>query len=112
MGKTQGQGKGAHFRKKQRVVALVERRGRVHVSTVTTKTLKPILEGQIAKTARFMTDTSPVYTEIGKSFASHETVNHLAKEYARGDVTTNSVEGFCKRLTLTDGLTKRKGGRK
>jgi hypothetical protein len=25
---------------------------------------------------------------------SHETVKHTAKEYARGDVTTNSVEGF------------------
>lgn len=27
-------------------------------------------------------------------FAAHETVNHASKEYARGDVTTNSVEGY------------------
>jgi transposase-like protein len=96
-GKTEGQGKGAHLSKKQKVVALVERKGRVrafHVPSVNAETLKPILEGQIAKTARLMTDTAPVYSKIGQSFKSHETVNHLAKEYARGDVTTNSVEGF------------------
>lgn len=27
-------------------------------------------------------------------FASHETVKHSAGEYARGDVNTNSAEGF------------------
>ena len=27
-------------------------------------------------------------------FATHETVKHSAKEYARGDVNTNSAEGF------------------
>ncbi len=31
---------------------------------------------------------------MGKEFAQHETVHHAAKEFARGDVTTNSVEGF------------------
>lgn len=96
-GKTEGQGKGAHLSKKQKVVALVERKGRVrafHVPSVTAETLKPILEGQITKDARLMTDTAPVYKKIGKSFKSHETVNHLENEYARGDVTTNSAEGF------------------
>ena len=40
------------------------------------------------------TDESRLYTKVGKEYAAHETVNHRAKEYARGDVTTNSVEGF------------------
>ncbi len=31
---------------------------------------------------------------VGAEFASHETVKHSAKEYARGDVNTNSIEGF------------------
>jgi transposase-like protein len=96
-GKTRGQGKGAHLGKKQKVLALVERDGPVrafHVPQVTAATLKPILEGQIAEGARLMTDTSPVYGKIGGSFKSHETVNHQKKEYARGDVTTNTVEGF------------------
>ncbi len=34
------------------------------------------------------------FRQVGKEFASHETVNHAAEEYARGDVTTNTVEGF------------------
>ena len=96
-GKTTGQGSGGHLAKKEKVVSLVERGGGVrsfHVPNVTIENLKPILEASIAKDARLMTDTAGVYQKIGKGFASHETVNHLAKEYARGDVTTNTVEGY------------------
>jgi transposase-like protein len=96
-GKTKGHGKGPHLSKKQKVVALVERNGRVrafHVPTVNVNTLKPILEGQVSESARLMTDEAPMYNKIAKSFKSHETVNHGAKEYARGDVTTNTVEGY------------------
>ncbi len=39
-----------------------------------------------------MTDEAKVYKKIGKEFAIHESVNHSAKEYARGDITTNTVE--------------------
>jgi transposase-like protein len=96
-GKTKGMGKGAHLKQKQKVVALVERKGRVrafHVPTVNVDTLKPILHGQIAKNARLMTDSAGMYKKIGKHFASHEIVDHAAKEYVRGDVTTNTVESF------------------
>jgi hypothetical protein len=31
---------------------------------------------------------------MGEEFANHETVNQGAREYARDDVTTNTVEGF------------------
>lgn len=95
-GKNKGRGKGSHIGKKQKVVALVERKGRVrafHVPTVTAETLKPILQGQIAETARLMTDSARVYDKIGTAFR-HETVDHFAKEYVRGDVHTNTVEGF------------------
>lgn len=41
-----------------------------------------------------MTDESSAYTKVGRSFAGgHETVSHKEKEYARGDVTTNTIEG-------------------
>jgi hypothetical protein len=40
------------------------------------------------------TDESGLYKEIGKSFASHETVNHSAKEYVQGDAHTNTIEGY------------------
>lgn len=41
-----------------------------------------------------MTDESRLYEGIGRELASHETVKHSIKEYARGDVHTNTVEGF------------------
>ncbi|HEU4956117.1 MAG TPA: IS1595 family transposase, partial [Sphingomicrobium sp.] len=79
------------------VASLVERGGKVrsrHVPDVTAKTLKPILVEVIAKETNLRTDQAPVYTEIGASFASHETVNHSIKEYVRGDAHTNTVEGY------------------
>jgi hypothetical protein len=32
--------------------------------------------------------------EIGETFAAHETVRHSSGEYVRGDVHTNSAEGY------------------
>jgi transposase-like protein len=36
----------------------------------------------------------PRDTKVGADFSAHETVNHTAKEYVRGDVHTNSAEGY------------------
>ena len=41
-----------------------------------------------------MTDESRLYTKVGRELATHETINHSNKEYARGDVTTNMVESY------------------
>src|SRR3954447_6459473 len=79
------------------VVALVERNGRVasfHVPNVNATNLKPIIKEQISQKSHLRTDESAVYLEPGKSFASHEVVNHSAKEYVRGDAYTNTVEGY------------------
>src|SRR6185437_349892 len=43
---------------------------------------------------RIHTDESRLYSDVAGHFAAHETVRHSQKEYARGDVNTNSVEGF------------------
>lgn len=97
IGRTRGQGKGSHMGKKEPVVALVEPKGRVrafHVPTVTAESLKTVLHSQINESARLMTDGAGMYKKLGKHFASHETVNHRDGEYARGDVTTNTVESF------------------
>lgn len=97
LGKIKGQGKGPHFGKKQKVVALLERQGKVralHVPSVNVHTISTVLNSQVSKQARLMTDSAGFYTKPGKAFKSHESVNHDMKEYARGDVTTNTVEGF------------------
>ncbi len=82
---------------KKAVVSLVERKGHVrssHVADVNADNLRPILEGGIDKASHLRTDESGVYWKVGEEFASHRTVNHLAKEYVRGDAHTNTVEGF------------------
>jgi transposase-like protein len=81
---------------KQAVVALVERGGKVrsrHVPTVTADRIRPILEAGVDKASHLRTDESNVYLTVGRRFASHETVNHSAKEYVRDDVHTNTAEG-------------------
>jgi hypothetical protein len=40
------------------------------------------------------TDESRLYIGVGREFAAHEKVTHSHGEYVRGDVHTNSVEGF------------------
>lgn len=95
-GNTGKQAEGARgWAHKMKVVSLVERDGKkrsFHVTNVNHETVRPILKAQIDQKARLMTDETSVYNKVGKEFASHEKVNHSAKEYARGDVTTNTVE--------------------
>jgi len=82
---------------KHRIVSLVERKGNVrsfHVASVSAENLKPILRAQIDKRSHLMTDEATRYWRIGKEFAKHSSVNHQLKEYARGEVTTNTIEGF------------------
>lgn len=82
---------------KQAVMALVERGGNVrsfHVPNVTAQFLRPIIGRHAHMDSRFMSDELPIYTGIGWNFASHETVIHSQKEYVRGDVYTNTVEGY------------------
>lgn len=81
--------------KKQTVFALVERGGRVrsfHVPSATKEGLREILFTNAPRTSTLYTDESRFYTETGKEYAGHETVNHNAKEYARGIVHTNTIE--------------------
>lgn len=83
--------------KHEAVMSLVERGGKVrsrHVADVRATTLTLILVETIAKDWHFRTDQSPIYTEIGKGFASHATVNYSIKEYVRGGAHTNTVEGY------------------
>ena len=86
-------------RKKTAVVGMKERGGRVRpriVADVTAKSLKAVLRQNVDPSARVYTDEWSGYRVwVGKEFAGgHETVRHSTNEYARGDVHTNSIEGF------------------
>lgn len=82
---------------KMTVVSLVERGGNVrsfHVDRADANTVREIIFTNVKRQSRLHTDESRLYTVLGQDFEKHETVNHSAKEYARGDVTTNTVEGY------------------
>lgn len=80
------------------VVALLERGGQVrtfHVADVTAKTLKRAVRENVDRRARIMTDQAIQYQGLGREFdGGHHTVKHSANEYVRGDVTTNTVQGY------------------
>jgi len=82
---------------KRAIITLVERGGNVrsfHVEHADKATVNQIVAANISRESRIHTDESRLYSDVEANFASHETVKHSAGEYARGDVNTNSVEGF------------------
>ena len=82
---------------KNAVLTLVERGGRArsfHINGTTVANIIPIVRANIAKESALMTDEANVYPRVGKEFASHEYVKHSKEEYVRGNVHTNTVEGF------------------
>ena len=48
----------------------------------------------VAREAALMTDESALYAEVGGEFAGHETVCHSAEEHVRGNVHTNTMDGY------------------
>ncbi len=83
---------------KMKVLTLVDRTtGKaksVVVDDLKIKTLLPILKENIAAEATVYTDEAMQYDNLGKHFALHDKVNHGMEEYARGEVSTNTVEGY------------------
>jgi transposase-like protein len=82
---------------KRPVFALVERQGRVrsfHVPNVRAATLSRVLANNSLRQSTLMTDEAQVYMGIGWNYARHDYVKHSEDEYVRGDVYTNTVEGF------------------
>jgi transposase-like protein len=83
---------------KMKVLTLVDRTTgaakSVVVDDLKISTLLPILKANIAKEATVHTDEAMQYDNLRDHFAAHASVNHGAEEYVRGDVTTNTVEGY------------------
>ena len=82
---------------KRKVLTMVERGGRavsVKVEDLTVQTLKTVIGKHVVLDSTLNTDEAQFYKPIGKRFAEHQAVNHGDGEYARGETTTNTVEGF------------------
>lgn len=82
---------------KRAIVSLVERGGNVrsfHVPQATAPYVSKIVNENISRESKLFTDESRLYITPGKQFAEHSTVLHSHREYARGEVHTNTIEGF------------------
>jgi transposase-like protein len=79
------------------VLSLVERGGRArsfHVPGTRATDLVPIIEANVHHESEVMTDEGGQYWPLGWVFPLHHVVNHSRKEYVRGRISTNTVEGF------------------
>lgn len=97
IGRKPGKKKKAGYGHKLAVVTLVERDGKArsfHVDKATVATVTPILRQNVDRKTAIVTDESKIYTRVNEDFASHHTVNHEKKEWRRGNVHTNTIEGY------------------
>jgi transposase-like protein len=85
------------YQHKHTVLTLVERGGHArsfHVEHANMQNIEPIITENLRRETAVMTDHAAYHNDLGRTFVSHETVNHGVDEYVRGDVHTNTVEGY------------------
>lgn len=79
------------------VLTLVERGGSArsfHIDSTSIADIAPIVRTNVRRESKFMTDEARQYVGLGKGFPEHGAVNHSQDEYVRGEITTNTVEGY------------------
>ena len=87
---------GRSLKDKTPVFGIMQTGGKVHTAVVPNtqaKTLKPIIEGLVAKGSIIVTDEWQAYKGLAKNFA-HVVINHKENEYVRGAFHNNNIEGF------------------
>lgn len=99
--KPKGEKKGRGYDHKNKILSLVDRTTgqarSVVVDNLKTSTLMPILQANISREARIMTDEAGQYKNVGKHFADHGFTRHGQGEYvSKIDPTihTNTIEGY------------------
>ncbi|HMP55087.1 MAG TPA: IS1595 family transposase [Novosphingobium sp.] len=99
--KPKGEKKGRGYAHKHKLLSLVDREtGKARsmvVDSLKAADIVPILEANIAKEARVMTDEAGQYRNLGDHFAEHGFTRHGAGEYVSMEdraVHTNTIEGY------------------
>lgn len=99
--KPKGEKKGRGYDHKNKVLSLVDRASgqarSIVVDDVKAKTLLPIMQANIAREARIMTDEAAQYKRVGDHFAGHAFTRHGQGEYVSKidrTIHTNTIEGF------------------
>jgi transposase len=79
------------------VLGMVERQGDVFTRQVGgrhSNQILPQVKKWVSEGSRVMTDDAPLYRGLDIHGYTHESVNHTAYEYVRGDAHTNTIESF------------------
>jgi transposase-like protein len=83
---------------KTKILTLVDRTTKRARSTVIPNlrkdTIMAVVNANVSREARMMTDQAGHYKKAFVNFAGHETVDHSKEEYVRGEAHTNTAEGF------------------
>lgn len=75
-----------------KVLSLVERGGSVRSVVIDHRGIGPLFYEHFDRNSRLVTDSASVFKFAGA--AKHEAVDHSKYEWVRGDVHTNTLEGF------------------
>ena len=101
IGQEEGVPKRQGYAHKRKVLSLVDRESgearSMVIDDLKAKTIVPILEENIAREARVMTDDAGQYKHLDEHFAEHNAVRHGIGEYVSltdPSIHTNTVEGF------------------
>jgi transposase-like protein len=81
---------------KAMVLGAVQRQGKVKAKVIpqtNIETIQKEVSNLVEPNSTMVTDEHHAYNKIGQNY-KHETINHHKKEYVRGDVHTNTIEGF------------------
>jgi transposase len=96
-----GIGKGNYLRNKAVVFGLVQRDGALRTHVVPNEqfaTLGPIIQANVAPGTKVSTDLASQYKPLKRLGYDHARVNHQIEEWVRGDIHTNTIEGFWSHL--------------
>lgn len=85
------------YKNKTGVYGVTERGGQAKAVVahggVNATTALPFLHSSVEVGSKVMSDESRIYNRVKRNF-THEYVTHSKEEYVRGEVHTNSIEGF------------------
>ncbi len=91
-------GQGPYTSKKTMVIGAISRKGNAVCQVIEEagfRTLDNFVREAVSdKVSLIATDENPAYRHLTKAGLPHETVTHAKHEYVRGNVHTNTIEGF------------------
>jgi transposase-like protein len=99
--KGKGLGKGVYLKNKAIVFGIVERDGPLRTRVVPnelSETIVPIVQANVALGTQVSTDQATHFRPLKRLGYNHARVNHQAEEWVRGDIHTNTIEGFWSHL--------------